>query len=89
MAKPAAAGRCSSPKKQTPSVRAGLQALRHALLVILLQPGSTVAQCRGVAEKHIWVPAFDPSWRYASGDYPNVHPCGDSLPKYVAQSRPI
>ena len=50
---------------------------------------STVAQRGGFAKKHIWVTAFDPAEKYASGDYPNVHAGGDGLPKYVAQNRDI
>ena len=48
-----------------------------------------MAQCGGFAKKPIWVTAFDPSEKYASGDYPNVQAGGDGLPKYVAPSRPI
>lgn len=57
--------------------------------VMLAQPDSTVAQRGGFAKKHIWVTAFDPKEKYASGDYPNVHAGGDGLPKYVAQNRNI
>ncbi len=45
--------------------------------LMLAQEGSTVAQRGGFAKKHIWVTAFDPAEKYASGDYPNVHAGGD------------
>ncbi|MBB1248498.1 primary-amine oxidase [Rhizobium sp. G21] len=57
--------------------------------VMLAQPGSTVARRGGFAKKHIWVTAYDPKEKYASGDYPNVHAGGDGLPKYVEQNRDI
>jgi len=56
---------------------------------MLAQPESTVSQRGGFARKHIWVTAFDPAEKYASGDYPNVHAGGDGLPKYVQQNRNI
>ncbi|MCF3641316.1 primary-amine oxidase, partial [Rhizobium sp. TRM95111] len=57
--------------------------------LMLAQDGSTVAQRGGFAKKHIWVTAFDPKEKYASGDYPNVHAGGDGLPNYVQQNRVI
>lgn len=57
--------------------------------LMLAQPDSTVSQRGGFARKHIWVTAFDPAEKYASGDYPNVHAGGDGLPKYVRQNRSI
>ncbi|MGR6430104.1 primary-amine oxidase [Rhizobium sp. PAMB 3174] len=56
---------------------------------MLAQPESTVSQRGGFARKHIWVTAYDPKEKYASGDYPNVHAGGDGLPKYVQRNRPI
>ena len=56
---------------------------------MLAQEGSTVAQRGGFARKHIWVTAFDPSEKYASGDYPNVNAGGGGLPAYVKQNRAI
>lgn len=57
--------------------------------LMLAQDGSTVAQRGGFAKKHIWVTAYDPKEKYASGDYPNVHAGGDGLPTYVQQNRNI
>ncbi|WEZ85349.1 primary-amine oxidase (plasmid) [Rhizobium sp. 32-5/1] len=57
--------------------------------LMLAQEDSTIARRGGFAKKHIWVTAFDPAEKYASGDYPNVHAGGDGLPKYVQQNRNI
>jgi primary-amine oxidase len=43
----------------------------------------------GFAHSHVWVTAYDPSERFAAGDYPNQHPGGEGLPKYVAADRPL
>jgi len=34
------------------------------------------------------VTAYDPSERFAAGDYPNQHPGGDGVPRYAAADRP-
>jgi primary-amine oxidase len=57
--------------------------------VMLAQEGSFVRRRGGFATKHVWVTAFDPAEKYASGDYPNVHAGGDGLPRYVEQNRNI
>jgi primary-amine oxidase len=57
--------------------------------LMLAQEGSFVRSRGGFATKHVWVTAFDPAEKYASGDYPNVHAGGDGLPRYAAQNRPI
>lgn len=43
----------------------------------------------GFATKHLWVTAYDPTERYAAGDYPYQHPGGAGLPAYVAADRPL
>lgn len=43
----------------------------------------------GFAYKHLWVTRYDPSERYASGDYPNQHEGFDGLPKYVQADRAL
>lgn len=55
----------------------------------LAQEGSFVRRRGGFATRHVWVTAYDPAEKYASGDYPNVHAGGDGLPRYVQQNRPI
>lgn len=57
--------------------------------LMLAQEESYVRKRGGFATKHVWVTAFDPAEKYASGDYPNVHAGGDGLPRYVKQDRPI
>ncbi|MGE3908559.1 MAG: primary-amine oxidase [Chloroflexota bacterium] len=39
--------------------------------------------------RHLWVTKYDPTERYATGDYPNQHPGGAGLPAYVAQDRSL
>jgi primary-amine oxidase len=57
--------------------------------VMLAQEGSFVRKRGGFATKHVWVTAYDPAEKYASGDYPNVHAGGDGLPRYIEQNRNI
>ncbi|MVT64507.1 primary-amine oxidase [Bradyrhizobium pachyrhizi] len=57
--------------------------------LMLAQEGSSVHRRAGFATRHIWVTAYDPAQKYASGDYPNVHAGGDGLPTYVRQNRNI
>ncbi len=43
----------------------------------------------GFAYKHLWVTAYDPTERFAGGDYPNQGAGGDvGLPQYVRAGRP-
>ena len=56
---------------------------------MLAQEGSFVRKRGGFATKHVWVTAYDPAEKYASGDYPNVHAGGDGLPRYIEQNRNI
>ncbi len=62
--------------------------IQHAP-VMLAQEGSAVRRRGGFATKHIWVTAFDPAEKYASGDYPNNHQGPDGLPLWVQQNRPV
>jgi primary-amine oxidase len=57
--------------------------------VMLAQEGSAVHSRGGFATKHVWVTAYDPAEKYASGDYPNVHAGGGGLPHYIQQNRNI
>ena len=43
----------------------------------------------GFAYKHLWVTRYDPSERYASGDYPNQSAGFDGLPKYLQADREV
>ena len=57
--------------------------------LLLAQPGSAVHARAGFATKHVWVTAYDPTERFAAGEYPNQHPGGTGLPAYIAANRAI
>lgn len=57
--------------------------------LLLADPSSSIYKRAGFATKALWVTQYDPSQKYASGDYPNQHAGGDGLPKYIEQNRPI
>jgi primary-amine oxidase len=52
-------------------------------------PDSPILQRAAFMTKHLWVTQYDPTERYATGDYPNQHPGGAGLPSFVAQDRSI
>lgn len=43
----------------------------------------------GFVNHHVWVTPYEPSERYAAGDYPNQSTGGDGLVKWVEADRPI
>ncbi len=51
--------------------------------------GSPQWQRGGFTRSHLWVTAYDPTERYAAGDYPNQQQGGDGLPTYVQKNRPL
>jgi primary-amine oxidase len=53
------------------------------------RPSSRQALRAGFSRKHLWVTPYDPSERYAAGDYPNQHPGGSGLPEWTAADRPV
>lgn len=53
------------------------------------QPDSSFARRAGFTDHHLWVTPFDPSERYAAGDYPNQHPGGAGLPEWTVRDRLI
>ena len=53
------------------------------------QPGSALERRAGFAFKHVWVTRYDPTERYAAGEYPNQNPGPDGLPVWIRQDRPI
>jgi primary-amine oxidase len=57
--------------------------------LMLAQEESTVRSRGGFATKHIWVTPYDPSQRYASGNYPNQHAGGGGFPGFIKDDRPI
>lgn len=57
--------------------------------LMLAQEGCTMRARGAFATKHLWVTAYDPAERYASGEFPNQHAGGDGLPRFVAQNRAL
>jgi primary-amine oxidase len=51
--------------------------------------GSSVLKRGAFATRHLWVTPFDPTERYAAGDYPNQHAGGAGLPAYTQANRSI
>jgi primary-amine oxidase len=82
-------------KIANPSVRNGLgQPVAYKLAPgenarSFVSADSFVRQRAGFMGHHLWVTPYDPSERYAAGDYPNQHPGGAGLPAYTAGDRPI
>jgi primary-amine oxidase len=54
-----------------------------------VRPDAAVMRRAGFIAHQLWVTPYDPQQRYAAGDYPNQHPTGDGLPKYVTADRPL
>lgn len=52
-----------------------------------VSPDAPVLRRYGFITKHLWVTRYDPTERYAAGDYVNQHPGGDGLPRYVRANR--
>jgi primary-amine oxidase len=67
----------------------GYKLMVNASPLMLAQEGSSVHSRAGFATKHVWVTKYDPTERYASGEFPNQHAGGDGLPKYIAKNRNI
>ncbi|WP_137723334.1 primary-amine oxidase [Prescottella subtropica] len=56
---------------------------------LLAADESSISRRAAFATEHLWVTRFDPSERYAAGDFVNQHPGGAGLPAYVAGDRNI
>ena len=52
-------------------------------------PEASVSRRAGFMTKHLWVTRYDPTERYAAGDYPNQHGGGAGLPAYASADRPL
>jgi primary-amine oxidase len=55
----------------------------------LFQPDAPALQRAGFIRHQLWVTQYDPSERFAAGDYPYQSPGGEGLPAYVAADRPL
>jgi primary-amine oxidase len=53
------------------------------------QADAAVVKRAGFITNHLWVTPYEPSERYAAGEYPSQHPGGAGLPGWTAQDRPI
>jgi primary-amine oxidase len=53
------------------------------------QPDAPVSKRAGFIHQHLWVTPYEPTERYAAGDYPSQHPGGAGLPTWTAADRPI
>ncbi|MDQ6778819.1 MAG: primary-amine oxidase [Actinomycetota bacterium] len=53
-----------------------------------VHPESSIAARAGFMTGHVWVTPYDPTQRFAAGDYPNQHPGGDGLPAWIKADRP-
>jgi primary-amine oxidase len=53
------------------------------------QPDAAVMKRAGFITNHLWVTPYEPSERYAAGDYPSQHPGGAGLPEWTAQDRAV
>jgi primary-amine oxidase len=52
-------------------------------------PGSHGLGRAGFIARHLWVTAYHPDELHAAGPYPNQHPGGAGLPRYVEADRPL
>jgi len=53
------------------------------------QEGSSLHQRAGYIWHNLWVTPYHEDERYPGGEFPNQHPGGDGLPRWVEQDRPI
>jgi primary-amine oxidase len=53
------------------------------------QEDAAVMKRAGFITNHLWVTPYEPSERYAAGEYPSQHPGGAGLPEWTAQDRPV
>jgi len=53
------------------------------------QEGSWIVKRAPFITKHLWATAYDPAEKYATGDYPNQHPGGEGLAKFISRERSI
>lgn len=55
----------------------------------MADPEGVIGRRGGFIGHHLWVTQYDPSERFAAGDYPNQHPGGAGLPTWVQADRPL
>jgi primary-amine oxidase len=53
------------------------------------RPNAAVMKRAGFIGNHLWVTPYDPTERYAAGEYPNQHPGGAGLPEWTSHNRSV
>jgi primary-amine oxidase len=56
---------------------------------LLASPDSSIGRRAGFATRNLWVTPYEPTERWAAGDYPNQHEGGDGLPRWTAADRSL
>jgi primary-amine oxidase len=54
-----------------------------------MSPDAVTRKRAAFVEHHLWVTRMRPGELYAAGDYPNQHPGGEGLPRWVADDEPL
>lgn len=57
--------------------------------MMLADDDAAVARRATFAKSALWVTRYDPAERYPAGEFPNQHPGGDGLPRWVEADRPL
>jgi len=57
--------------------------------MMLADDDAAVARRATFAKSALWVTRYDPAERYPAGEFPNLHPGGDGLPRWTAADRPL
>lgn len=52
-------------------------------------PDAPILKRAGFMTKHLWVTPYNPSELFSTGDYPNQHLGGESLPQWTQANRSI
>jgi len=55
----------------------------------MLLPGAPALRRAGFIDHQLWVTEYDPSERFAAGDYPYQSPGGEGLPTYASRDRDL
>lgn len=51
--------------------------------------GASLLRRAGFIRHNLWVTAYDPAQRYASGDYINQNPAPDGIEQWIKRDRPL
>jgi primary-amine oxidase len=67
----------------------GYRLVPHGNVLPLAAPSASVTARATFATKHLWVTPYEPSERFAAGEYPNQHPGCAGLPAWTTADRAI